>query len=161
MAKVRYIGRDGKKLDQDDYKIKRDDPVYNIVRQFDNGQVRVVLKWIGRMVNPHQTYPDLYKVFAMSVWNYTSSGGLAPDPADDDKGFPTEASAIAAYEAFLAKWTASKKNSSGVFEEVDNVLDMPVPPPPPAPPPPPPPPVEPDKPQTPSDVPELGGVGAW
>ena len=181
MPKVRYIGRDNATLTKKEYVARRDEPSYSTVRCFDNGVVRVIVKWIGRVVNPQVSYPDLYKVYSMTVENYLSDGRRVPDPLFMDEGYPIEARAVEAYEQFLTRWTESGPNASGVFEEAGNTLELPESPPPPPPrpvteddddddapapapitvPTPPPPPKHSDRPQASPDAPELGGVGSW
>lgn len=149
MAKTRYIDREGNAITEADWKKKQADAAYAVVKEYDNGVVRVTLKWNGRIAGPDATsYPDYWPVFVLLVKNYKADGTLVNDPADNDQKFPNEEAAIKAYEAFLTKWTESQIGESGEFQEEGNVL---TPPPPP----------DPNKPQTEVDIPELGGVGAW
>ena len=126
----------------------RADPSYRVVRQYDNGVVNVVLEWTGRVADFGQVYDEFHKVYALVVQNYTSDGGLALDPVERDRTFPTEVAAVAFYEEFLTKWTDSAVDDFGEFQEADNSL---APPPPP----------DPNRPDAVPDAPELGGVGAW
>lgn len=144
---VIYLNREGKRITRDEFKARRADPEYCMVRQFDNGRVRAQLEWIGRIQNPDSTFPDYYKLFELHIHNYDSEGQLQKDFASGET-FSNEAAAIARYEEFLTKWAECVVNDFGKFEEVGNVL---TPPPPP----------DPDAPSTEPDAPELGGVGAW
>lgn len=143
---VIYIDRVGMLITAEAWKAKQSDESYTIVRQYDNGAVRLVLKWVGRVANPAQVFSAYYKVFVLLVQNYRSDGTLVNDPVDGDKTFPDEAAAIEGYEEFLLKWTSCESDEAGEFIEQDNDL---TPPPPP----------DPNKPATVSD--ELGDGGAW
>lgn len=146
MAKVLYVDRNVVGTTLEDWKIKTADAAYSIVRQYDNGVVQITLKWIGRVPNPGDSYPEYWPVFRILVKNYRGDGSLVNDPVDNDKIFPTEKTGIAAYEEFLTKWTACEVDPEGDFIEADNAL---TPPPPP----------DPNKPNTESE--ELGESGAW
>ena len=145
---IAYINREGGLIGKKEWATLRATPEYVTVREYDNGVVNVKLEWLGRVADYGQVYEEFHKVFGLVVHNYTSDGGLALDPIERDRTFPTEAAAIAFYEEFLTKWTNSGVNDFGEFEETDNSL---TPPPPP----------DPDTPAIEPDPPELGGVGAW
>ena len=146
MAKVGYFDRELKPIPKDVWTAKSNDPSYWTVRQYDNAVVRVTLKWVGRVPNPGDSFPDYWPMFILLVQNYRSDGSLANDPADGDRTFPNEAAAIGGYEDFLLKWTQCAQDEEGAFVEADNTLTLPAPP-------------DPNKPATESD--ELGGTGAW
>ncbi|UUZ75462.1 hypothetical protein LP414_27490 [Polaromonas sp. P1(28)-13] len=146
MAKFAFVGRDGARITPEDWKAKTADAAYSVVSQYDNGVVQVTLKWVGRVPNPENSYPEYWPVFRILVKNYCADGSLSNDPVDNDKTFPTEVAGKAAYEEFLSKWTACEVDAEGDFMEADNTLTPPKPP-------------DPNKPNTESE--ELGEVGAW
>lgn len=146
MAKLAYIGRNGMAMKQTDWKAKQMDATYKTVRTYDNAVVRVELTWSGRVVDPNNMFPLYYPVFILLVKNYKADGTLANDPVDSDKTYPDEATAIAAYEKFLKRWTECGEDDEGGFVEADNLL---TPPPPP----------DPNRPATESE--DSGECGAW
>jgi len=148
VPRVAYMNRAGEVIDQATYRAHLAEPSYVIVREYDNGQTQARLKWVGRIVDPHQTFPEFYKLFVLEIKNYTADGQLVPDPAEGQTFYPNEDAGIKAYETFLTKWTKSGVDEFGDFIEADNAL---IPPPPP----------DPNKPASEPDAPELGGVGAW
>ncbi len=145
---IKYIDREGNAITQKDWKDKQATPSYATVQEYDNGVVRLTLKWIGKVDRPHDTYPEYWKLYVLLVKNYRPDGTLVNDPVDNDQYFPNEEKAVAAYQSFLLKWTACQADEAGEFMEADNTL---TPPPPP----------DPNRPSTEAEEPELGGVGAW
>lgn len=129
---VRYFGRDGRQCQTVEWLRLRKDKEYTTVREYDNGQVRVTLEWLG-FVEDFGVFKDCWKVFTINVFNYNSVGDIRRDPVDDGKCFPDEAAAIAGYEAFIERWTASHRTADGEFVEEDNRLTPPPPPDPDAP----------------------------
>lgn len=149
MRKIIYVDREGKHISSEEWKLKSGDIAYTTVKEYDNGVVRVTLKWNGRVSGPSaQSFADCWPIFVILVKNYKADGTLVNDPVDNDQYFPNEADAVKAYESFLLKWTESEVDDAGEFMEEGNVL---TPPPPP----------DPNKPQCEVDEPALGGVGAW
>lgn len=149
---AKYFGRDGRPCQRSEWSRLRDDREYRIIREYDNGQVYVRLEWLGEVADP-STFRDCWKMFALCVGNYNANGDIKEDPVENGKTFAYEKDGIAAYEAFLERWTASHRNADGEFEEEDNTL---TPPPPP----------DPDAPS--SDVTQIkgidlgdGDIGAW
>jgi len=147
MAKVLYQDRDGKRIDNAAYNVRRADPEYVDVRAYDNNQVRAKVEWIGRIVDPQDQFPDYYKLFRVDVWNYTEGGELARDPAYP-QFFNNEAAAIKEYEAFVERWTEAERMADGELLEHGNTL---LPPPPP----------NPDAPASAPMDDDVAGVGAW
>lgn len=145
---VAYIDREGKLIGLSSWKAHRADPSYVTVREYDNGVVNVKLEWVGKVTEYGQVYPEFHKVFSLVVKNYTADGGLALDPVEQGRTFPTEEAAVKFYEEFLTKWTASEVNDFGEFVEADNAL---TPPPPP----------DPDAPTSAPSEDDTAGVGAW
>lgn len=129
MAKsLLFVNREGVPIAPDRWKELSADPAYFNVRQYDNAVVQVTLKWVGRVPDPQNTFPDYWPVFIILVKNYRADGSLAVDPAASDKTFPNEAAAIKGYEEFLTRWTESSVDAEGKFIEEDNTLTPPAPP---------------------------------
>jgi hypothetical protein len=125
---VLYVNREGVPIPPARWKELSADAAYFTVRQYDNAVVQVTLKWVGRVPDPDNTFPDYWPVFMILVKNYRADGTLAVDPADSDKTFPDETAAIKGYEEFLTRWTASSVDAEGKFTEEDNLLTPPPPP---------------------------------
>lgn len=149
MARTQYRDREGRAITEAQWKKLQADPAYTTVKEYDNGVVRVTLRWNGRIAGPAaSTFPDYWPVFVLLVKNYRPDGTLVNDPVDNDKTYPDEQAAIKGYQEFLLKWTESEVDDAGEFLEEGNIL---TPPPPP----------DPNKPTTVPDDDALGGVGAW
>jgi hypothetical protein len=146
-----YVNRDGARILAEDWAKNCLDPDYCNVRIYDNGVVRVLIRWVGKVENIDSSFADMWKVFRLDVWNYNDAGVLVPDPVEYGRWFPTRRHVEEAYENFLERWTASRRDEDGKFEEEDNDLKPPPPP-------------NPDAPD--SDVTTIkgvvdDGVGAW
>lgn len=124
---VAYINRDGTQITKSAWSELRADPANKQVRLYDNGVVHVELEWLGKVTDFGTVYADYYKVFKLSVQNYTKDGKLVPDPTQDVQYFHKYAAAIKFYEEFLTKWTNSGTNEVGIFQEADNNLKPPEP----------------------------------
>jgi hypothetical protein len=151
-VKIGYFDRDGNSIPLAQWKTYRQDESYALVKQFDNGKVRVILEWMGRVPNPHASFPDTWPLFMLMVHNYASDGTLRADPVDDGKTFCNERAAVDFYTTFIAKWTESElevdlETGEEVLVEVGNTLKPVEPPKPP----------DPNKPTTDTD----DEVGAW
>lgn len=117
--------KSGKKLQEDDN--------YTTVRLYDNGKIRVMVRWMGRVeAGAGATFCYFWPMFSIGFWNYGSDERLHPDPLYDGKTFGFEHEAINAYEELLIQWTNSTRSSEG-FKEEDNKLAPPPPPDPDAP----------------------------
>ena len=127
---VTYYDREGRQIDSGEWTVKRSDETYRNVRQYDNGTVRVILVWMGKVTDAASMFRDYWPVFQMGVWNYDAADVLRPDPIMNENTFGDEDSAVKAYEQFLMEWTDCMK-ADGVFTEADNDLTPPPPPPPP------------------------------
>lgn len=154
MSKTKYFGRDDRQIQRVEWQTLREDDKYCIVRQYDNESIAVSIEWLGAVEDADGIFRDCYKLFGMRAWNYNSVGKPTKDPVEDGRTFPDEATAIAAYEKFIERWTESQRSEEGVFIEEGNNL---TPPPPPEPP-------NPDAPS--SDVSAIkgmvdDGIGAW
>lgn len=129
---AKYFGRAGFPCHRNEWSRLRSDRNYRIVKEYDNGQVYVRLEWLGEVADT-STFRDCWKMFALCVGNYNANGDIKEDPVENGKTFAYEKDGIAAYEAFLERWTASHRNADGEFEEEDNALTPPPPPDPDAP----------------------------
>jgi hypothetical protein len=124
---VAYINRDGTQITKAAWSELQADPAYRTVRLYDNGVVHVEVEWVGQVADFGAVWPDYYKVFKLSVHNYTQGSKLVPDPIEAEKYFNKQADAIKSYEQFLTKWTNSSANEVGIFQEADNTLAPPKP----------------------------------
>ena len=145
---VGFLNREGKQVPKSEWQELRGDESYKQVRRYDNGVVNVDLEWVGRIPDFGTVFPDFYKVFKLSVSNYTEDGKLVPDPVITDRFFHKEAAAISFYEEFLTRWTNSGVSDTGVFQEADNTLT-------------PPPPEDPNRPESAISGEGFDEVGAW
>lgn len=133
---MQYYDREGRRISLLTWQNHQANTSYSLLREYDNGAVRVRLVWLGKLMDREaQSYRDTWPLFTISVWNYNDQGRLVPDPVEDGKTFAHEQEAINAYEEFLINWTDSTVNDEGKLIEADNLL---APPPPP----------DPDKPST-------------
>jgi hypothetical protein len=152
MPKISFYDRDGEKISLAAWKEKQADESYTTLKQFDNGKVRVILEWNGRVPNADSSFSDTWPLFILTVGNYASDGRLRTDPVDDGKTFSNEKDALDFYTAFIAKWTESElevdlETGEEVLHEVGNTLAPVEPPKPP----------DPNRPTTDTD----DEVGAW
>lgn len=128
-----YVNRDGARIAREDWQHHRSDPDYITIKAYDNSEVSVNVEWVGKVEKIADSFPDMWKVFRLNVQNYNELGQAVVDPVEDGRWFPTKEKAIAAYENFLAGWTASHRDEDGKFVEEDNSLTPPPPPNPDAP----------------------------
>lgn len=124
---IGYFSRNGLSISQEQYQSFAADPSYVRVKSFDNGVVRVLLRWIGLVRKLDNYFPGEMPIFEMAVWNYNSSGVMVEDPLSG-KTYSNEEDAIKAYEAFLESWTESGRDENGVFVEEENEFTPPPPP---------------------------------
>lgn len=132
MAKPTYVSPNGARISRDEWVAMQNDRSIRILCEYDNGQVYVRLEWRGE-VEDASVFRDCWKVFVLTVANYNENGDLVADPVENGKTFAYRGKAIAAYESFLARWTASHIDEDGQFVEEDNTLTPPPPPNPDAP----------------------------
>lgn len=132
---ARYFDREGRRIDAAAWAELQKKPEYVLMKEYDNGAVRVRLVWIGKITEKqHSSFRDTWPLFSMGVWNYTDTGALVPDPVSNGETFSNESDALTAYEDFLITWTDSQMGENGLIEADNNL----APPPPP----------DPDKPTT-------------
>jgi hypothetical protein len=141
--KTLYFNRANHPISKDEWDDKRADPAYRQVALYDNAVVKVEVAWSGRVTNAQNLLPEYYPVFVLLVKNYTSEGWLVDDPVDNDRTFPDEVSARAAFAKFVERWTDASPD-----EIAKSILSEPEPEAPPPP----------DRPA--SDEGEIAG-GAW
>lgn len=129
---AKFFGKDGTPIHGGEWSRLRDDREYRLIREYRNDDVWLSLEWSGKVDDP-SVFRDCWKMFQLTVMNRTPEGRWAPDPVENGKWFPTQEAGIAAYEAFLERWTASHRNEDGKFVEEENELRPPEPPNPDAP----------------------------
>ena len=129
-----HYDRNGLKISASQWLELMGDPTYHIIREFDNGSVRVMLVWNGKVTpKEHSSFRDTWPLFVLYVANYKANGRLVKDPTMNGVTFAFESDAIKGYEEFLKFWTDCEVNDDGEFVEVGNELAPPPPPPPPNP----------------------------
>ncbi len=129
-----HYDRNGEKISALQWFELMNDSAYHNIREFDNGSVRVMLAWSGKVTpKQHSSFRDTWPLFVLYVANYDANGKPVKDPVMDGKTFPDEESAIKGYEKFLTQWTTCEIDDKGAFIEKDNLLAPPPPPDPNAP----------------------------
>ncbi|MCL2874729.1 MAG: hypothetical protein FWF12_00245 [Betaproteobacteria bacterium] len=124
---TKYFGRDGRAIHRHEWSRLLGDHSYSVVREYDNGEVFVRLRWHGEVSDPN-IFRDCWNLFLLTVGNYNAVGELKADPVENGKWFAYEEDGIKAYEAFLTRWTPCCIDADGRFEECDNTLAPPPPP---------------------------------
>jgi hypothetical protein len=151
MAKIGYYDREGDAISHALWKEKRADAAYTMLKEFDNGSVRVTLEWTGKVTDPTNSWRDTWALFTLGVLNYDSTGTPREDPLMHGKTFSEEEDAVKAYSKFLTDWTESHMETNGVTGEEElveegNVLAPAIP-------------DDPNRPTT--ELDDDDGVGAW
>lgn len=124
-----YLNRDGLRIDKAKWTELQKDDSYRVIREFDNGKVRVRLVWEGRVDKAHaQSFRDTWPIFSMGVWNYRADGSMVIDPVKNGETYSHIEEAVRAYEEFLIDWTDCEEGDDGRLIEVDNLLTPPPPP---------------------------------
>lgn len=122
---IKYFSRNSLPITAEQYEEYVKNESYPTVAQYDNGIIRVILRWVGRVTLASRYFPGEYPIFQLGIWNYDSGGDLQPDPASG-KTFSYEDEAKKAYDQFLIEWTDSYKEGDKLVE-VDNDLAPVVP----------------------------------
>jgi hypothetical protein len=130
--KTKFFGKDGTPIHGSEWMKLREDRGYRVIREYRNDDVWLELLWEGKVDDP-SVFRDCWKMFQLTVANCNSKGEWKADPVENGKWFGDQESAIKAYEAFLERWTLSRRNEDGKFVEEDNELTPPPPPDPDAP----------------------------
>ena len=146
MSAYRWIDRHGYSISQARHAELQQDESYVNVRQFENGQLRLTITWIGQIAKG--CFPGLEVNFKATVFNFTPSRHWVPDPVTQGRTFSKEEEAIMFYEHFLLQWAGARYEPGGMFLAVGNRLG-------------PKPPLDADCPVTPVDAGEVGACGAW
>lgn len=106
---TKYFGKDGAPMDKDAWQQKSQDREYAIIREFDNGEVRCEVAWLGIVKRVEDLFRDMWPLFEIRLHNYDPSGRMKPDPAWNGKTFPTQAAAEEWYEWFLTQWAGAER----------------------------------------------------
>lgn len=126
---MHYVDREGIVISKSGWHELQADPEYRNLREFSNDKVRILLYWSGSLSGKeYHSWPELWPVFRLSVWNYNEQGVAQRDPVRDGDSFATEKEALAGYESILTEWTDCHYRHDGSFVEVDNDLAPPPPP---------------------------------
>jgi len=124
-----YLDKTGLRIDKAKWTELKKDESYSVIREYDNGKVRVRLTWQGNLT-PQQasSFRDTWPVFCIGVWNYRADGTMVPDPVINGQTFATIDEALNTYEEFLITWADAELNDDGDLIEKDNLLAPPPPP---------------------------------
>lgn len=126
---MKYFDREGNRIDAARWSELQAQPDYALIKEYDNGAVRLRLVWVGRITDKDwQSFRDTWPLFTISVWNYTAEGKLVPDPVANGETFANECEALNAYEEFLIHWAEAEIDDNGKLIEKDNLLAPPPPP---------------------------------
>lgn len=106
---TKYFGKDGAPMDKSAWQEKVEDREYAVIREFDNGEVRCEVVWLGQIKRVEDLFRDMWPLFGVKLSNYTPDGRLKPDPAWDGKTFPTQKDAEDWYETFLMDWAGAER----------------------------------------------------
>ena len=124
-----YLDRGGRRIDSTQWQKLQADESYRIIRLYDNGEIRLMVAWKGKMsLQQKNSFRDTWPLFEIGMWNYDSEGVLRPDPVVNGNTYPTIELAVKAYEDILLTWTNSEVDDEGQLIEVDNNLAPPPPP---------------------------------
>lgn len=134
MSKACYFDKTGAPMSKETWEEKRADEEYSIIRQFDDGAIRVIIRWNGYEPLAADKFNDMWDIFVAEVHNYGRDNKMVPDPVENGVTFPNEKEAIEWYEEFLGEWTGSSveevRNAKGTwtqkFVEVGNTLAPPT-----------------------------------
>lgn len=134
MSKACYFDKKCAPMSKEVWEEKRADEEYSVIRQFDDGTIRVIVRWNGYEPLAQDKFNDMWDIFVADVHNYDRNNNMVPDPVENGVTFPNEAEAIEWYEEFISNWTSSSveevRNAKGTwvkqFVEVGNTLAPPT-----------------------------------
>ncbi len=105
-----YFNRRGESISPTHWAALNDDEDYRVVRHYYNGDYLVTVNWLGGKIDTKTVPRDFWKLFELRVLsNVSLSDGtqrMVLDPLISDH-YPTEESAIKAFEKFLVENTDS------------------------------------------------------
>jgi len=130
MSKTRYYDRDGAPIEKAQWVELRKDPGYVEMKVYDNGKVRVVIQWLGKVVAPDNMDAEYWPLYALEIRN-RSDDSWVPDP-NSGETYGRYSAALGDYQDFLLCWSDSSMEDLGkgeVFVEADDNLAA-LPPPP-------------------------------
>jgi len=154
---IKYFNREGIQIAKPLYGKLIADESYVIVRRFENDRIKIEVMWTGEVKDAQNYMHTMLPLFRINCWNIVTEEStgvrhLAIDPIMNGAVLHNEASAIHAYESFLASWTEcsleAKDDGTTELIEVGNKY---TPPPPP----------DPNKPATAQIDEDCDEVGAW
>ena len=97
---------------------------YVTLKRFRDERVHIEARWIGKLENPQNHFPNLRPIFAMLMWNRNSAGEWVQDPHHGTK-FCSKAKLLQEYNDYLLEWTKTTLDDEGNMLEVGNELDAP------------------------------------
>lgn len=102
------------------------DDSYRIVHAFENEKVRLIITWLGKIVDGDQMFRTTYPLFKAE--QYDKLGDKWVESPESGTTFPNLKKVEAYYEDFVIRWTKSYFDEDGNIHEVGNVLAPPEPP---------------------------------
>lgn len=98
---------------------------YVTLRRFRDQRIHIEARWVGKVENPENHFPNLRPIFAVLMWNRTSTGEWVQDPSHGLK-FHSMAKLLQAYNDFLLEWTQTTLDDNGELLEIGNELQAPA-----------------------------------
>lgn len=98
---------------------------YVTLRRFRDQRVHIEARWVGKVEGPQNHFPNLRPIFAVLVWNRTSTGEWVQDP-NHGLTFHSMAKLLQAYNDFLLEWTQTTLDDNGELLEIGNELQAPA-----------------------------------
>lgn len=127
MSKTRYYDRDGAPIEKAQWQELQKDVGYGEMKVYYNDRVKVVVKWLGKVVAPDNMDAEYWPLYSLEVFNM-ADGAWARDP-NSGETYGRYAEAVSDYQQFLLDWTDSSMEDLGkgeVFvEAADNLAALP------------------------------------
>lgn len=123
MSKTRFYDRDGAPIEKDQWAELRKDPGYVDMKVYDNGKVKVTIKWLGKVVSPDNMDAEYWPLYELEIQN--RAGDVWANDPNSGETFGRFEYALTDYQDFLLNWTDSAMEDLGkgeVFVEADDNL---------------------------------------
>lgn len=124
MSKTRYYDKDGAPIEKAQWAELSKDPTYCELRTYDNGSLKVVAVWLGKVVSPDNMDAEYWPLYRLDVFNFVD-GKWCPDTESGDT-YGSLSDLNSDFEEFLSNWTEStfEEDAKGrkVFVEADDNL---------------------------------------
>lgn len=129
MSKTRYYDREGAPIDLARWKELQADVTYCEMQVYDNGELKLILRWLGKVVSPDMMDSEYWPLYCIDVLNRDRDGKWAHS-LDSQETYGQLEEAKADYQEFLLKWTDSKmeddgKGGTAFVVADDNLFELP------------------------------------